>query len=512
MRRVVLACLICHGALSLSVTAFAQESGKGLASNLSDLRDYRSMRVASVDRPGNDDFLRLKARETTTIASLQGPGEITHLWTTIDSPDENHLKNIVIRIYWDGNSFPSVECPIGDFYGLGHGKYYYFDNPVQAIGTDKGMNAFWPMPFAKSARVEISNESDVPVPKFYFYVDWSKFESMPPRSSYFHAQYRQEYPTVSGRNYLFCETKGRGHFVGVSLSIHTQVEGWWGEGDDIFTIDGEKSPSLWGTGSEDYFAGAWGFGKVFFNDYFGMPLRTKMDHSPNNFWNVYRLHLEAPVTFRKSIKVEMEHGDNGVSNRRPGKNNNYSSVAYFYVDQPQPLSEKLPTASQRVGSYMEAAAPPGIIEATSMERSMKGEGVLETQAMNTFIKGSKTWLNENHLWRIGAVEGEESALTFSVKEKMEGPSYMVLTSGNDYGRISISLDDKVLIREFDGYSEAVEPVLVYVGLRKLEPGKHTMKVKVLGKNSKSKGFLWGIDYLRVGREPLELEKSARLAK
>ncbi len=475
---------------------------------LAALRDYAPMRSSSEDRLGNDDWTVIAAGETTTIAQLQGPGEITHLWTTIDSPDPHHLNNIIIRIYWDGNAFPSVEAPIGDFFGLGHGMYYYFDNPVQAIGTNKGMNSFWPMPFAKSARIEITNESDHPVAKFYYYVDWRKFDVVTPGFGYFHAQYRQEFPCVSGRNYLFFETAGGpGHFAGVHLSVHTQVDGWWGEGDDIFTIDGEQRPSIWGTGSEDYFSGAWGYGEVFYNDYFGMPLRTRMDQDANNFWNVYRHHLENPVTFKKSIKVEMEHGHDGVSNERGGKNNNYSSVAYYYVAQPQPLGDPLPPAAHRWPQYASPSAGPGIIEAQYMERSKPEEGSLDAQGLDA-DHYKQVWLNDNQLFRDNPPHRDVTELSFHTTGTLQGEAVLLMTAAPDYGQVKIELNGKTVAEKFDGYAGAVRPVLLPIGPQDLLAGKQTLKITIIGKNTQSTGHRWGIDYLRVGGQPVAVEEKA----
>lgn len=482
----------------------------GLPGGLAALRSYRSMRVSSEDRAGNADFLRVGAGETTTIAQLEGPGEITHLWTTIATPDNNHLRTVVFRIYWDNNDFPSVEAPIGDFYGLGHGKYYYFNNPVQAIGTDRGMNAFWPMPFARSARVEITNESDTPINAFYYYVDWRKFDRMPENLAYFHAQYRQEHPATDGKNYLIAQTQGGpGHFVGVSMSIHTQVGGWWGEGDDIFTIDNETRPSLWGTGSEDYFCGAWCYGAEFFNDYFGMPLRQKKDQSEDNYWNVYRHHLESPITFTRSLKVEIEHGHDGVSNTRGGKNNNYSSVAYYYVASPQRLVGSLPPAAERIPGFTPPPVPEGVIEAHRMERPNPAQGLLEEQDLVGFSRPDRTWLNNSHLWRRNPPEGDETELTFEVKKPMKGPAVLLMTAAPDYGRFRIALDHSVLHADFNAYSTEVEPVRFPLGELELAPGRHTLTIKTLGKDARSSGRHWGIDYLRVGGEPLPLEKNSR---
>src|SRR5690606_29322589 len=132
--------------------------------------------------------------------------------------------------------------------------------------------------------------------------------------------------------------------------------------------DGEARPSLWGTGSEDYFCGAWCYGKTFYNNYFGMPLRERDDQGADNYWNVYRLHLESPITFTKSIKVEIEHGDNGVSNTRKPRNNDYSSCAYFYVDNPRPLEGELPPAAERLPHFEPMSQPEGVFETQYMKK------------------------------------------------------------------------------------------------------------------------------------------------
>lgn len=474
--------------------------------SLATLKDYRSARVASFKPDSNDDSLHPAAHETTTIAQLEGPGEITHLWTTIATDDPNHLRNIVLRIYWDGNSFPSVEAPIGDFYGLGHAKYYYFSNPVQAIGTNQGMNCFWPMPFAKSARVEITNESDTPIGAFYYYVDWRKLDRMPEKSGYFHAQYRQAFPNESGKPYLIMEADGaQGHYAGVSLSIHTQTGGWWGEGDDIISIDGESPPSIWGTGSEDYFCGAWCYGDAFFTPYFGMPLRTRPDHGVNNYWNVYRLHLESPIAFTRSIRVDMEHGAAGFDETREGGNNDYSSVAYWYQGVPRPLKGKLPPAEQRISVMV----PPkeftaGTFEPQYMDASLPNGTHTDQQDMRVSSTDGRKWVHDDQLMFSGK-EGSAAEFAFETTGPLQGPSVLRLAKAPDYGMIQVRLDGRVLVKSFDAYAPEVVPYLIRLSEQKLEPGKHKLSVQTIGKNGKSSGYRWAIDYLRVGGRPPEAE-------
>lgn len=484
-----------------SITQAQPPSSSGHVGNpfsLAQLRDYTSGRVSSENRESNADMRSVEPGETLTLAEIEGPGEITHIWTTIATQDKNHLQNIVFRIYWDDNDYPSVESPLGDFFGLGMGKYYEFSNPVQAIGTINGMNCFWPMPFNKKARITATNESDIRIDSYYYYVDYRKYDKLPENSAYFHAQYKQATPTEDGKNYLIAETSGgRGHFAGVSLSIHTQSPAWWGEGDDIFTIDGEERPSLWGTGSEDYFCGAWCYGATFYNDYFGMPLRTRIDQGPDNFWNVYRLHLESPITFKKSIKVEIEHGIDGVSNTRQPRNNNYYSCAYWYVDTPRPLVGKLASAADRLTRFTRPEAPQGMIELQYLDRKEAPGVKYDFQEISRNDEKDGDWINADQLFAYEGKEGDVTVLEFETTETMKGPSAIYSTRAKDYGIVEVKLDDK-LLAEFDGYNPTIDRVKVPINDIELPAGKHTITVTIKGKNPKSTKMFWGIDALRIG--------------
>lgn len=492
------------------VTSVSQVTG--LTASLGTLRDYKSGRVSSEDRAGNADMRRIGPGETLTLAEIKGPGEISHIWTTINTPDPRHLQNIVFRIYWDGNEYPSVESPVGDFFGLGLGRYYIFNNPVQAIGTDRGMNCFWPMPFAKGARVTATNESQTTVGAYYYYVDYKKYDKAPEKMAYFHAQYHQATPNEDGKPYLIMETDGgRGHFAGVSLSIHTQTSGWWGEGDDIITIDGEEKPSLWGTGSEDYFCGAWCYGETFFNDYFGMPLRERLDQGADNFWNVYRHHLEAPVTFTKSIKVEIEHGDNGVSNTRNPRNNNYYSCAYWYVDSPRPLKGKLPPAEDRYPTFQPMPVDAGVYELHYMKIDAPKHAKVEFQGIERTPVRDGDWLHNDQLFLRDGKPGDVTTLTFNTTETLTGDSALFMTRARDYGIIQLNLDGKDL-GTYDGYKEQIDRVRVPLGQLTLEPGEHKLTVTLKGKNPDSKGMFWGIDYIKVGGPANAAEDSVRELK
>ena len=227
------------------------------------LKNFESRRASSCApdwRAGNGDARPIKPGDTLTIGEMKGPGVITHIWFTIAHEAKFYSRLMTLRMYWDGEQNPSVECPIGDFFGIGHGVDQPFMSlPLRVTSDGRARNCYWPMPFRKSARITVTNESDKPCRALYYYIDWQKHASLPRDTAYFHAMYRQEHPCVMGRNYLLADIVGRGHYVGTIQSVYHSSPGWYGEGDDFFFIDGEKEPTLRGTGTEDYFCDAWGF-------------------------------------------------------------------------------------------------------------------------------------------------------------------------------------------------------------------------------------------------------------
>ena len=166
-------------------------------------------------------------------------------------------------MYWDGEQRPSVEAPIGDFFGLGNGEYFLYQSAPLSVGADKALNCFFPMPFQEHARITVTNEGSQPIESLYWNIDWQAYgAALSAESLYFHAQYRQAKPNIAvpnakinldGKsNYVWLEATGHGHFVGVTMSVKENADGWWGEGDDMFFVDGENFPSINGTGTEDY--------------------------------------------------------------------------------------------------------------------------------------------------------------------------------------------------------------------------------------------------------------------
>src|SRR5712692_2904338 len=347
--------LLAFWALTLPVVA--QDTMPGL-SHVAEAKDYVEKRASSYDRSGaNADFRTIAPGDTLTLMDESGPGLVSHIWVTIATNDPDHLKALVLRIYWDGESSPSVEAPIGDFFGLGLGDYFLYQSLPLSVASDKALNCYFPMPFQKHARITVTNEGSLKVGAFYFNVDYRSYSKpLPADLLYFHAQYRQASPAqgwtnqwrtngdpqvdtkknLNGEgNYVWLEASGRGHFVGVTMSVLQNQDGWWGEGDDMFFVDGEKAPALNGTGSEDYFLGAFDFGdRAFSFPLFGAPL--KGEERAGSRSSVYRFHLDSPILFTKSLRATIEHG------HANGRSDNYFSVAYWYQTEPHAAFPALP--------------------------------------------------------------------------------------------------------------------------------------------------------------------------
>jgi hypothetical protein len=355
---------------------------------LSRLRDGVTKRISSYDTTGgNADAWYIKGGETRQLAHIKGAGCIRHIWVTVAAEDEWYLRKTLLRAYWDGEKSPSIDSPLGDFFGVGHGVVSSYSCAALNMSANRGqtkhaaMNCYFPMPFSGDARIEVVNESDKPINAFYFYVDYDLLPAPPDDHGRFHAKWRRENPTdgwvpvrplqqpdsgdvnrapnlTDRENYLFLEARGRGHFVGVNLSVHNLCGGWWGEGDDMFMIDGAKwPPDLHGTGSEDYFSHAWGMQPHNSYLYNGVSY-----HQPGSVFSyneritVYRYHLNDPVIFHKSLRASIEHG------HANSHSNDYSSTAYWYQAEPHhefcqmlPVDQRLPRPDFALGHV----EPPG---------------------------------------------------------------------------------------------------------------------------------------------------------
>lgn len=354
--------------------------GGGTLSHLASAGVGRTRRISSWDRTGaNRDFISVEPGERRILAEIRAAGRITHIWMTANSPDPYYLRSALLRMFWDEEEHPSVESPLGDFFGVGHGRVGHFVSlPLSmvtggevAAANKAGMNCYFPMPFSRAARIEVVNESDHPLNQLYFHID---FEEGPvePEVLRFHALWRRECPTegtadlgrpdldrdevhrtvnLDGRhNYVILEAEGTGRYVGCNLSVDhlDPIPGfsWFGEGDDMIFVDGEAfPPSLHGTGTEDYFGAAWGLPSgAYSGPYHGVSLAgpTEGPLAYSGKWTLYRFHIEDPVNFQNSIRVSIEHGHANCHS------SDYSSVAYWYQAEPHLPFPPVPPARDRL--------------------------------------------------------------------------------------------------------------------------------------------------------------------
>jgi hypothetical protein len=294
--------------------------------------------------------------ETHTMASLSGAGMITRIWMTTLLPFNKHaLRNLVLRFYWDGEDHPSVESPFGDFFGAPFGTYQPYTSTPMSL-TAGAFNCLWLMPYRTSARLEVTNEGSSVVDPFFYNITYQETQDDPPSNLRFHALWRRENPTSSGVSYTILDAKGSGHYVGCHLTMQNRE--WWlrppmraisfprgfglgmMEGPETITRDGESEPSVRGTGTEDYFNGAWYYlpkGGHFSAPYHGCILRDIL----GGRIAVYRFDMSAPVSFSHSLQVRINHG---FSNELAC---DYASTAYWYQEEPHRVFPELPPVRLR---------------------------------------------------------------------------------------------------------------------------------------------------------------------
>lgn len=352
------------------------------------LNNCNSRRVSSYDiTGGNHDWKDIKPGEVINIADIKGCGIIRHIWCTNWCSNENweeednSLSKLIIRMYWDKEENPSVEAPLGDFFGMGFGMHKNYSSMAFSMSPEDGraLNCFFPMPFREGAKITIESKCEN-VTYFYYYIDYEEYKEFQNDLDigYFHACWHREKNTKGwapkeiglldrvkanvpeepkwvpkawlskntdgNDNYVILETDGKGKYVGCNLNIDVfepQCNEWYGEGDDMIFIDGEKwPPSLHGTGTEDYFNTAFCPTQEFCTPWHGLTKysgnKDKKGYKFEGKNSMYRLHINDPIHFEKSIKVTIEHGhDNKLSN-------DYSSTAYWYQIEPHKRFKPLP--------------------------------------------------------------------------------------------------------------------------------------------------------------------------
>jgi len=311
-------------------------------------KNFSASRVSSFARNGlNLDTLPIPlGGEEVVMAEINGPGAITHIWTTYKGGG----RDLIIRFYWDGSEHPSIEAPIGDFFGVSMGQTASFTSqPIQNTSDGRSRNCWWYMPFNSSARITLSNRRsedyyegmDIPVRhenRIYYYVDYQAYDKPRKDIRYFHSRLWETDPPERGKPVKLVEVEGEGHYVGLVLGHRARTPGWFGEGDDIITVDGKLS--FVGTGTEDYFSDAWGL-RVLSQPYFGCSFMEGREIGDR--LSIHRFHIQDPIPFRKKFTFEIEHWP-WISEWPNTGRGYFSSLGFWYqkgLHKPWPRLEKL---------------------------------------------------------------------------------------------------------------------------------------------------------------------------
>ncbi len=423
-------------------------------------------------------------RATARVEKLFGPQAITALWARTkfkDRADEiSGLRKMALRITWDDQARPAVWCPLGDFFGTAPGVNDY--KTLLTGMTDRGFYSYWYMPFAASAVVELVNEDNVEH-EVQFDITHAPLGRPFDGLGYFHTKWHRdtvELPTDRWPDWKMLETRGRGRFCGVMLHIWNPRGGWWGEGDEKFFVDGEKFPSTFGTGSEDYFGYAWGNPHLFEKPYHAQT----MTQGNQGHQSLLRWHIVDDVPFENSFEGCIEKY---YKNER-GTLYACSVRWYLAPDGADPY-DSVPV-DQRDGYY---TRPQLTVAGFKILNEPHGDPQL--QNMEPF--GSGKWKHDEQLWWTGAGPGDQLILALPVARSGKYELSVHLTKARDYGIVQISLDDKKAGEQIDLYApEVIRTGPIRLGAYDLAEGPHKLTVKIVGANPKAdRSFMFGIDQL-----------------
>jgi len=506
--------LFCSGLLLLAAatTCHAQSApddfldGLGLAR----LKSYSSHRASSQNRyvASNDDSKRILPGETLAMAEVSGAGMITHIWATIANNEFGWPRLLRLRVYYDGHKTPSVDTPLGDFFGVAHGSERNLNSiMIHDSSLGRARNSYWPMPFRKSCRITVTNEGERIVPMFYYHVDYRKYASLPEDIAYFHAYYRQERPARAGRHYEFLNIKATGHYVGTVMGVVQTQLSWFGEGDDLFYIDGAKHPQIYGTGSEDYFNDAWGL-----RDSDGPWAGTPMAEGERlgSRLSAYRWHVPDPVAFKTSLRAEIEHAgwtaneDGSVRSAFEERPDYFSSVAFWYQ---KGVQEALPEVP-----YGAARLPFGNATQVAVEDSLAG---VTSENGTASVQREVDW-SKDLLFFQAKGAGAKINIPIDIAEAGQYEMIAMLAQAPDYGDYFALLDGQPT--NLDTRQAATSEIPfpgpevfynylpeVYVsrdralGMFQLTKGRHTLTFVCNGKDPRSAGYNFGIQEVDLER-------------
>jgi len=483
--------------------------GGAILSDLIRPIDGRSMRSTSTKTdekgkpiPHNADNSRVLPGETKIVLEAAGPGVVTHMWFTFLGPGRHPWatngsathQEMLLRIFYDEREEPGVEVPFGDFFANCFGKRSEVISLPVIVEDADSYNSFWPMPFQESIRIEIVNQSqEKNINLLYYNIDWIKKDKLPPETPYFYALYRQEYPCTTGEDYLILETEGKGHYVGTVMAVRTRSPSWFGEGDEKIYIDGEAEPSIWGTGTEDYFLSAWGLQSNVNTPYFGTVYFDQWG-IVGGHTSAFRWHLADPIVFGKKIRVTIEHygwisPDENKERRAHSWNereDDFASVAYWYQTGIPTCQIQSPAAEERILPNLDEIIPAkNVVAAKSYT-----QGRAEVQDnLDFYMDGQLLFFPTDDLATVD--------IPFTIEEKKPTRLLLSVTRAPDYGIWQAYLNGIKVGAPMNLYDERVREWEHHLLDFWPEPGEYTIQLRLVGKDQRSTGKLLGVEAVRL---------------
>ncbi len=508
-----------------SVAAFAQAPDNDFLNSLglARLKNYSSARVSSGNRYvlSNDDSKRIMPGQTFVMADLKGPGMITHIWLTVADNEFGWPRLARFRVYYDGEKTPSVDAPLGDFFGVGQGSERDVNSMmVRDSSFGRARNSYWPMPYRKSCRITVTNEGNRLLPMFYYHVDYRTYASLPADIGYFHAYFRQERPARMGRPYEFLHVHGTGHYVGTVMSVVQAEISWFGEGDDLFYIDGAKKPQIYGTGTEDYFNDAWDL-RERDGAWAGTPIAE--GELAGSRLSGFRWHVPDPIVFTKSIWAGIEHSgwtsnpDGSVRSGFEERPDFFSSVAFWYQ---KGVNQELPEPP-----YGAARLPFGNATQIAVEDSVND---VTTEKGKVSVLRDVDWAKDL-LWFQAEGEGSRVNIPIDIPEDGKYEIVADIAEGPDYGDYTALFDGKPANVDWRKPSTSEIPLPgpevfhnylpeIYVardrtlGMYKLTKGRHTITLVCVGKEPRSVGYNVGVNDVVLEKVPEQPEQVVEAPK
>ncbi len=326
--------------------------------------------ILGPSRKGAAAIRGFKKGRTYVLADIKGAGIINHIWITMPEKSDTDfftLSDVVLRMYWDGEETPSVECPVGDFFCNGFGTGCRVNSLPIVVNPVRGFNCYFQMPFHTHAKITVENQHGADLKSFFYQIDYTEYDEVPQQAACFHAQWRRQRLTALKEDYVILDgVEGAGQYVGTYLALTALERYWWGEGEVKFYLDNDKEyPTICGTGLEDYFGGAWGFvtdqrretpatEDLYQTPFLGFHYFSNREE--NHSWRfegscppmrgLYRWHIMDPIRFEKNLKVTVQQigtCHKGLFERQ----DDYATVAYWYQTEPHREFPRLPKKEYR---------------------------------------------------------------------------------------------------------------------------------------------------------------------